>query len=401
MGSSVLVAVLVYNGRAFVPRTLASVAAMRDATLAAGTNKIEIVIFDDASPEPGWSQTLAGLCATLELGYYCSPRNLGIPRNMTLAMLRGEAAGHDYVVLLNSDVVVPGNLVDAMVGAASAASSGGQGPVASITAWSNNASIFSVPNDDADRYLADQHVVNQLAETLADEFDGTVTTLPVGMGFCLAVSTLAMKAVGVMDPVFGRGYCEEVDWCCRATAMGWSHVLATNTFVYHMGSATTRIAGLLAPGEQTVQVNESIIDERHPEYRRRVTNWELSGGVAPQVAKAVRRIVADAARKRGYILEATWLPKNPTLAAETLEERAHIIVAPDGSGPLVEAVVDGFRTPIAVGAEGILAAVASFVGLAPSEVRISDHGSVASQLETAARAAGVPVERVVRYPERV
>jgi GT2 family glycosyltransferase len=397
---SVLVALLVYNGRSFVPRTLESVAAMRDATRAAGRNDIEVVIFEDASPDPGWSQQLADLCQLHRLGYYCSPRNLGIPRNMTLAMLRAEAANHDYVVLLNSDVIVPSNLVDSMVATASVASRCGS-PVASVTAWSNNASNFSLPNDDADRFLANQHLVDQLSSALADEFAGVATELPVGMGFCLALSVAAMKSIGVMDPVFGRGYCEEVDWCCRATAAGWRHVLATNTFVYHMGSATTRLAGLLGPGEQTVQVNEAIIDERHPDYRRRVAAWEASLGIQTEMHRALQRIVSEAARTRGYILEATWLPKNPTLSDSTLEERAHIIVTPDGSGALVEATVDGFRTPIEVGGDGILAGVASFVGIPPTEVRISDHGSVASQLEAAARAAGVRVERVARYPERV
>ncbi len=397
---SVLVALLVYNGRSFVPRTLESVAAMRDATVARGRNGIEVVIFDDASPEPGWSEHLAQLCEMHRLGYYCSPRNLGIPRNMTLAMLRAASANHDYVVLLNSDVIVPDNLVDAMVAAALRAEVA-EGPVASITAWSNNASNFSIPNDDPDRYLADQRVVDQLSLTLADEFANDATELPVGMGFCLALSVAAMKSIGVMDPVFGRGYCEEVDWCCRATAAGWRHVLATNTFVYHMGSATTRLAGLLAPGEQTVQINEAIIDERHPDYRRRVTTWESAGGIQAEVDRCLRRIVGEAARTRGYLLEATWLPKNPTLSEATLEERAHIIVAPDGTGPLVEAIVDGFRAPVDVGENGIIAAVGSFVGIQPTEVRISDHGSVASQLEAAALAAGVRVERVIRYPERV
>jgi GT2 family glycosyltransferase len=397
---SVLVALLVYNGRSFVPRTLESVAAMRDATVAHGRNHLDVVIFDDASPDPGWSEQLGELCDSHRLGYYCSPRNLGIPRNMTLAMLQAEAANHDYVLLLNSDVIVPSNLVDAMVDAASAAEQSAK-PVASITAWSNNASNFSMPNDDADRFLANQRVVDQLSLKLADEFAGVVTELPVGMGFCLALSVPAMKSIGVMDPVFGRGYCEEVDWCCRATAAGWRHVLATNTFVFHMGSATTRLAGLLAPGEQTVQINEAIIDERHPDYRRRVAAWESAGGIDSETDQALRMLVRDAARTRGYILEATWLPKNPSLSDTTLEERAHIIVTPDGSGPLVEAVADGFRTPIHVGATGILTAVAAFVGLPPTEVRISDHGSVASQLEAAAVAAGVRVERVVRYPERV
>ncbi len=396
-----LVALLVYNGRSFVPRTLESLVALRSATLAANVNDVEIVVFDDASPDPGWSDALHSLCAEYGFGYYCTPRNLGIPRNMSLAMLYGEAANHDYVLLLNSDVVVAANLVDAMVSAAQGPLHFEAGRVASVTAWSNNASIFSLPNDDADRFLSDQYVVDRIAASLADEFVDTPAELPVGMGFCIAVSVEAIRAIGVMDPVFGRGYCEEVDWCCRASAAGWRHVLATNTFVYHMGSASTRLAGLLAPGEQTVQINEAIIDERYPDYRRRVASWEDNDGVAEAVRRGLLRLVTQAARERGYRLDATWLPKNPNRSDDGLEDLVQISVTPDGSTPLLQACVDGFRVDLPVGADGILAAVARLVGIAPVEVRISDHGSVASHLLDAANAAGLTVTRVIRYPERV
>ncbi len=414
-----LVALLVYNGRSFVPRTLESLAALRRATTQSGRNDVEIVVFDDASPEPGWSETLRELCVLHDFGYYCSPRNLGIPRNMSLALLYGQASNHDFVLLLNSDVVVASNLVDAMIDAArdaefdaahgaefefadDDAASHRDGRVASVTAWSNNASIFSLPNDDADRFLADQYVVDRVASSLADEFADEPAELPVGMGFCIAVAVDAVRAIGVMDPVFGRGYCEEVDWCCRASAAGRRHVLATNTFVYHMGSATTRLAGLLAPGEQTVQVNEAIIDDRYPDYRRRVAAWEDAGGLHDVVSRGLRRLVTEAARVRGYRLDATWLPKNPKDAyGPGLEDLVQMHVSPDGAAPLLQGCVDGFRIEIPVGTEGILAAVGAVVGVAPAEVRISDHGSVASQLEDGATLAGVKVARVIRYPERV
>lgn len=399
-----LVALLVYNGRSFVPRTLASLAALHEATRCSDINDIEIAVFDDASPEPGWSETLRALCDDYGFGYYRSPRNLGIPRNMSLAMLYGEAAGHDYVLLLNSDVVVASNLVDALLSSAYFANQSGHehnGPVASVTAWSNNASIFSLPNDDADRFLSDQYVVDRIAASLADEFEGVPVELPVGMGFCIAVSVDAMRSIGVMDPVFGRGYCEEVDWCCRASNADWRHVLATNTFVYHMGSATTRLAGLLAPGEQTVQTNEAIIDDRYPDYRGRVASWEDGGGITEAVHRGLRRLVTQAARQRGYRLDATWLPKNPNRAEHGLEDLVQFNVTPDGSTPLLEAHVDGFRVDIAVGPDGVLAAVAELVGISATEVRICDHGSIASQLADAAERAGITVTRVVRYPERV
>lgn len=384
-----LVAILVYNGRAFVPRALASASALR----LTSRHDVDVLILDDASPDPGWSEELQGICARLELGYYVSPRNVGIPRNMNLGLLRAEAAGYDHVVILNSDVVLPANMIDGLVAVSAS------GPnIASVTAWSNNASIFSLPNDDADRFLADAPTVDSVSHVLQEEFGDQAVDVPVGVGFCMCISKEAIAEVGLFDPVFGRGYCEEVDWCRRAVSLGWRNVLAPSVFVYHIGSASTRLAGLLAPGEQTVHTHEEIVDQRHPDYRGDVQQWRAEGGVDSIVARGLRRLVATAAAQRGYVLDATWLRREPE---DHTDDRVRITINPDGPSPLVEASANGWRCELPVGPEGILAAVGDFVGCPPSQVRILDRGSVASLLELDALAAGVPVRSFRRYPERV
>lgn len=395
----VLVGLLVYDGETFVPSTLESLVAMR----AASRVSVEVVVFDDASPLPGWSKRLEALCGRLDIGYYCSPRNLGIPRNMNLVLGYGEAGGFALTVLLNSDVIVPANLADELVSTWQCAEQDGGGAVGSITAWSNNASVFSLPNADADQFVSDQRSVDRVASLLASGERHNVVDLPVGMGFCLAIPAEAIGTVGLMDPVFGRGYCEEVDWCNRATERGLRHVLAITTFVYHMGSATTRLAGLLAPGEQTVQVNEAIIDERYPLYRSRIARWERDGGVKAAVSEATSMLVRAGARERGYAIHAGWLPSQRTTGSTGhLDDRSvQFHVTPDGRAPLVHAMHDGFRVELDTSDLGILEAVAAFVGDNPNEVRISDYGSVSSQLDVAARSRGVRVERLPRYRERV
>ena len=287
----VLIALLVYNGRAFVPRAVASAARLQSGRPGpSGHHHVDVVIFDDASPDPGWSDELAELCQSLGVGYYCTPRNLGIPRNMNLGLLRAEAADYDYVVILNSDVIVPINMADAMVAAAES-----DPAIGSVTAWSNNASIFSLPNNEPDTFLSDVHTVDAVSATMFDEFGSLTLDLPTGVGFCMMISRNAIAEVGLFDPVFGRGYCEEVDWCQRNRERGLRNVLSPGAFVYHMGSATNREAGILAPGEQTVHTNEAIIDLRYPDYRSRLAGWSDSGVITPIVERGLARLVRDAA----------------------------------------------------------------------------------------------------------
>lgn len=386
----VLIAVLVYNGRAFVPRTLDSLARLRTSTK---HHDVDVLVLDDASPEPGWSEDLQRESVERNLDYYCTPRNLGIPRNMSLGLLYAENQGHDYVVILNSDVIVPANMVDAMVAAAEAHEN-----IGTVTAWSNASSIFSLPNEAADEVLSDPATVDAVSAELEDEFGTEVLDLPTGVGFCLLIPKEAVAAVGTFDPVFGRGYCEEVDWCRRAVAAGLRNVLAPSAFVYHVGSATTVNAGLLAPGEKTVNVNEDIIDQRHPGYRAELQAWTDERRIDPLVERALARLVSSRAKTKGYVLEAGWLRRQPTAATD---ERVRIAVDPDGVGPLVEASVEGWRSVVPVGDEGILAGVSLFVGCRPEEVRIHEKGTVAERLAELAGDAGVPVVLQYRYPERV
>jgi GT2 family glycosyltransferase len=390
----ILVAVIVYNGRSFVPRALRSIARLTHTS----SHQVDILVLDDASPDAGWSDELASLCASLGIDCYTTPRNLGIPRNMNLGLLRASEGSYDGCVLLNSDVVVSAQLIDALVSAAQSATN-----IASVTAWANDVSIYSLANDDAEAHLADQALLDAVATSLVEEFEGATIKLPTGCGFCLYIPAAAIDAIGVMDPVFGRGYAEEVDWCCRATERGWHHVLALDAFAFHMGSATNREAGILAKGMRTVLNNEAIVDMRHPWYRQALVEWADADPLREPRDRAVHRLVTDAARDRGVVIDATWLDRGAFVAGTTPgpDAKVRVVVLPDGGEPIVEARVDGWRLRIPVGDDGALSAVAALLGVAPSQVRLHDDGEVAGRLAVEATAAGIPVRRTARYPERV
>jgi GT2 family glycosyltransferase len=380
-----LIAILVYNGREVVPPCLESASKLVSKSLG-----IDVLVLDDCSPEPGWSQDVADLCEKLGLQYYRSPRNLGIPRNMSLALLRAVSGGYHHVALVNSDVVLPANLVDAVVGILDSDSS-----IASVTPASNNVSIFSLPMESADPRLLEPYHVNTVSNALAEEFGSESVEIPTGVGYCMFIPTRVVRDIGVMDPVFGRGYCEEVDWCQRARAAGYRNVLGLGMFVFHHGGSTTRSAGLLAAGHTTVYAHEAIVDHRYPSYRGEVAAFGDADVLRWMRERSIEAIVTKAAASEGYVLEVSRIsvpaPGDPPsivrLEPEGLQRRAHVTFA-------------SLEAQIELGEHELVTELEARFGR-PKSCRIRDRGSTADLISLRMAALGVPTTRLTPYTSSV
>jgi GT2 family glycosyltransferase len=325
--SRVLHVITVYNGRAFVPRAIAS--AMRMDTSVAD---IDVLVLDDASPEPGWSAELEALCRHLGAHYYRPPRNLGIPRNVSLGMLTAVKKGYDYVVINNSDVIFPENLINVMVDACR------EENVGSVTAWSNNVSIYSLSNQEPDRFLAKQSVVDFVSKSLEKKFGSSVTDIPAGISFCIIMPVEVVKAVGLMDPVFGRGYCEETDWSLRSLQKGYRICLCPGVFVYHQGRGSNLAAGLVSGAHTTVPENEAIIDMRFPYFREQVAAFQEKKIVERYTRDAIDLLITAAAAEFGYTIAGGW--------GQFVEDAApgvRVQILPRGFKPEVEYSFAGFQ----------------------------------------------------------
>jgi len=382
-----LLAVLVYNGQAFVPACLESVARLRDRSR---TVDVDALVLDDASPEPGWSGELESLCEHLGLGYYSSPRNLGIPRNMNLALLRSLRAGHDHVLIANSDTVFPANLADQLVAVAQS-----DPGIGSVAAWSNNIAIYSLPVQSSPE-LKEPEAVDWLSGVLAGEFGLSTLDVPSGVGFCLLMPTDAVRRVGLFDPVFGRGYCEEVDWCIRSGRMGYRITVAPGVFVYHQGRGSTEAAGLIRRESDSVEANERILDLRYPEFRGAVDNFLRSDALDRMRARAVDRIITEAAQRWGYSVEASWLPRP---AGD--DNGVRFSVEPDGQVPAVRAEFLGFRSQWVLEGRGLLAELLRTLGRPPDRVNVFDRGRFTDLLREETARAGIRLDDRCGYPERV
>ncbi|HEX8699180.1 MAG TPA: glycosyltransferase family 2 protein [Myxococcaceae bacterium] len=289
----VLLAITVYNGRAFVPRCLTSAKGLETPSA-----DVDVLVLDDCSPEPGFSEMIAEQCKNQGIYYYRTPRNLGIVRNVNMGLLAAVEKGYDYVIISNSDVIYSKQTVEMLLAAARSSPR-----IGSVTAWSNNVSIFSLPNVDPDKHLASQGVVDWLSSSLDANFRGTAVDIPAGISFSILIPTPVIRDVGLMDPVFGRGYCEETDWTLRSLAKGYRITLAPAAFVYHQGRGSTLAAGMVSGGHSTVPANENVIDYRYPLFRNQVDAFVRSGILDQLRRDALAIILRQAARQYGYRIE--------------------------------------------------------------------------------------------------
>ncbi|WP_243738001.1 glycosyltransferase family 2 protein [Xanthomonas oryzae] len=379
----ILHCITVYNGRAFVPAAIKS--ALR---LDQQEAQIDVLVLDDASPEPGWSEELSAFCKERGVMYYCTPRNLGIPRNVSLGMLTAVKRGYDYVVISNSDVLYPRDLMGQMLRASR------QNNVGSVTAWSNNVSLYSLPNEDPNRYLHDQNVVDWMHATLAGHFGDAVMDIPAGISFCILISTDVVRKVGIMDPCFGRGYCEETDWSLRSLAAGYRIALAPGTYVFHHGRGSNLDAGLVSSNATTVPANEAIIDLRYPQFRNQVEAFVHSGVLSRAHDDAISHIVRSAGKQFGYSIDVGWIGRD-----RTNEDEVNILLSPNGANDHIQAVFRGFRLDMQLSRRNLGQEIRKFFGQDPTAVNLYDSGALATALKS--EFANVTNTRTSNYPERV
>jgi GT2 family glycosyltransferase len=274
----------VYRGEA---ETLACIRSVLAARSRNGV-KHEVIVLDDASPEPGLIAALIGLAQSGAITLVRHPANLGFIRGMNRGMVMHPERD---VIWLNADTLVHGNWVDRLRQAAYSAAD-----IASVTPFSNNGELMSFPEPSMSHPMPDAAQLQQL-DTLAAAGKASPVALDVGNGFCLYLRRHAIAAVGLLDEIhMARGYGEETDWCLRATAGGWRHVGAPNVFVAHRGEVSFG-----AEKRARVKQNLRIIEQRYPWAEQAYVRHTLSDPLAPARERLQRSRLRDCARTPGSL----------------------------------------------------------------------------------------------------
>jgi len=150
--------------------------------------------------------------------------------------LRASSAA--YVILLNSDTVVPPGWTDRLIECAeSDPAIGIVGPLSNAASWQ------SVPDR---RDSAGEWMVNALPEGMSIEAmdegverlsERRFPRLPVINGFCFLIKRGLLDRIGYLDEAtFPNGYGEENDFCLRAGAAGFACAVADHVYVFHAKS---------------------------------------------------------------------------------------------------------------------------------------------------------------------
>lgn len=247
----VAVVVPVYNAPELVRACL-------DSVLAHTPDDVRVIVIDDASPDAAVAPLVARY-ASARVTVLTDSHN----RGFTVTANRGIAeAGDADVVLLNADAEVAPHWLAGLRAAAYA-----RGDTASATAVSDNAGAFSVPELERENALPDGWTFHDAARALRQSAGHAYPRLPTGNGFCLYMKRAAIDAVGVLDEAaFPQGYGEENDWCQRACAHGFTHVIAGNVLVRHARSQSFGLERRAVLGEAGARV----IRERWPTYDAQV-----------------------------------------------------------------------------------------------------------------------------------
>ncbi|HJX57570.1 MAG TPA: glycosyltransferase, partial [Thiobacillus sp.] len=242
------VIVPVYRGFEETRRCIESVLKTECATA------FELVLVDDASPEPD----LASYCASLGnrpgVTVLANARNLGFVGSVN----RGMALHPDCdVVLLNSDTEVANDWLDRLRRCAYS-----QADIGTATPFSNNATICSYPFFCADNAMPAGIGLAELDNLFARVNSGGHVEIPTAIGFCVYIRRACLNQVGLFDAEhFERGYGEENDFSRRAAKAGWRNVLCADTFVFHAGGVSFQ-----AERERLMANAAEVLRGLHPDY---------------------------------------------------------------------------------------------------------------------------------------
>ncbi|WP_186759428.1 glycosyltransferase [Arthrobacter alpinus] len=317
------VIVPVYNGGESVQRCLDS--------LLAHAGMLRVIVVDDASTADLTVNMLDKRAARGDFILERHSENWGYTRTVNHGIL---LAGHDDVILLNSDTEVGPMWAARLRWVAYS-----RYDVATATATSDNAGAMSVPNPGKYNPWRQHLSWTEVARGVSQAPVGWDSIIPTGHGFCMYIRRSALDRIGGFDVEgFPAGYGEENDFCQRAIAGGMTNLLAPHVLVHHERSQSfgeQRRNKLIAEGQ-------IVLAERFPNYGKDVSRWMNAGVTKRQLAglRKVQEQIQQCSRvltRRLYIIHRSiggTVETNADLLRALTDDQESFIFDSTGNGEL-------------------------------------------------------------------
>ena len=220
-----------------------------------------LVVLNDCSPDIELSTQLKELQTKNLFELIVNTNNLGFVKTVNSGM---QVHNDRDIILLNSDTEVYDFWIDRILKHAEKDQT-----IATITPFSNNATICSYPNFVENNTYQLECNPEKIGELAFRTCQDSSVDIPTGVGFCFYIRRKALEDVGFFDEEsFGRGYGEENDFCFRAKKAGWKNIHALDTYVYHHGETS------FAETASASQVDGlRALVAKHPEYLSEIDSF--------------------------------------------------------------------------------------------------------------------------------
>ena len=161
--------------------------------------------------------------------------NLGYTKSANNGLMLSNA---DYVVLLNSDVIVTSNWLEKMIQCfESDEQIGVVGPLSNCASWQSIPELFDENGDWKINTLPNGFTLEKFSKLVEELSEGSFPQVQLINGFCYMIKAEVLNFIGCLDELnFPYGYGEENDFSLRVHKAGFKLVIADNVYLYHSKS---------------------------------------------------------------------------------------------------------------------------------------------------------------------
>jgi GT2 family glycosyltransferase len=224
----------------------------------------KVLIVNDCGPEAEKLEVniKKAIKASRSFKYYRNAENLGFVQTCNRAALELDKTNND-ILMLNSDTKVTKNFLEELVSVLHS-----QSKIGTVSPRTNNATICTFPLSAISQKGIDPSSSYELFMKFKDKLPA-YNEAPTAHGFCMLIKRTVIKKHGLFDPIFGKGYGEEVDFCQRIHKHGWLNVICNRSYVFHLEARSFSPEAKIKMIEQSSQ----IINTRYPHYKQSVTTF--------------------------------------------------------------------------------------------------------------------------------